>query len=302
MLIGGTVSKASMEGCVPVASTDPLYILYTSGTTGAPKGIVRDHGVTLSPQVEYEICLRSWTRRCLLGSLRCGLVVGHFLYIYGPLLHGCTTVIYEGKSVGTPDPGAFWRVVSEHQWRCFLLHPLQFERLKGKTQRENYQKIRSLSFEISLHCGRETGSGYLLLGERVVEKACNRSLVANRNRMARCFELYGIGTFSHKSRVSHQARTRISGGNLGQRRWDPSARDRRDCWNQTTPSSRMSHDLMEKYSRFKESYLDVFPDTIIRAMGAILIKTDISWSWGEWMMWLPLLAIGSRREEWKSDC
>ena len=101
--------------CVPVAATDPLYILYTSGTTGEPKGVVRDNG-------GYMVALK-WSMQNLYGvepgevywaASDVGWVVGHSYIVYAPLLHGCTTVLYEGKPVGTPDAGAFWRVIAEH--------------------------------------------------------------------------------------------------------------------------------------------------------------------------------------------
>ncbi|MBY0610721.1 MAG: AMP-binding protein, partial [Beijerinckiaceae bacterium] len=102
-------------GCVPVKSTDPLYILYTSGTTGKPKGVVRDNG-------GHMVSLR-WSMAGLYGvqpgevfwtASDVGWVVGHSYIVYAPLLTGCTSVLYEGKPVGTPDPGAFWRVIAEH--------------------------------------------------------------------------------------------------------------------------------------------------------------------------------------------
>ncbi len=100
---------------MPVAATDPLYILYTSGTTGRPKGVVRDNG-------GHMVALK-WSMQNLYGiepgevfwaASDVGWVVGHSYIVYAPLLHGCTTILYEGKPVGTPDAGAFWRVISEH--------------------------------------------------------------------------------------------------------------------------------------------------------------------------------------------
>jgi len=117
--------------CVPVLATDPLYILYTSGTTGVPKGVVRDNG-------GHMVALK-WTMKNLYdiapgevywSGSDVGWVVGHSYIVYAPLLHGCTTILYEGKPVGTPDAGAFWRVISEHNVASLFTAPTAFRAIK----------------------------------------------------------------------------------------------------------------------------------------------------------------------------
>src|SRR4051812_20038204 len=130
-----TVAAAKAAGrraaCVPVAATDPLYILYTSGTTGRPKGVVRDTG-------GYLVALK-WSMHGLYGvepgevywcASDVGWVVGHSYIVYGPLLHGCTSILYEGKPVGTPDAGAFWRVIAEHGAVALFTAPTAFRAIK----------------------------------------------------------------------------------------------------------------------------------------------------------------------------
>ena len=125
------MTMGSPHPCVAVAATDPLYLLYTSGTTGQPKGIMRDNG-------GHAVALH-WSMKHIYGidpgevywaASDIGWVVGHSYIVYGPLLHGNTTVLFEGKPVGTPDAGAFWRVASEHRVATMFTAPTAFRAIR----------------------------------------------------------------------------------------------------------------------------------------------------------------------------
>ncbi len=140
------MAAAQPQDCVPVAATDPLYILYTSGTTGQPKGVVRDNG-------GHMVALK-WTMKNIYdidagdvywAASDVGWVVGHSYIVYAPLFKGATTILFEGKPVGTPDAGVFWRVISQHGVRSLFTAPTAFRAIKREDPEGNLIKQYDLS-------------------------------------------------------------------------------------------------------------------------------------------------------------
>ncbi|MDX9819335.1 MAG: propionyl-CoA synthetase, partial [Desulfococcus multivorans] len=255
------MADAKPVDCIPLAATDPLYILYTSGTTGQPKGVVRDNG-------GHVVALK-WTMKNIYdvdagdvywAASDVGWVVGHSYIVYGPLFKGCTTILFEGKPVGTPDAGVFWRVISEHGVKSLFTAPTAFRAIKRDDPKGELIKKYDLSnFKILFLAGERSDPDTIKWSEDNLKVPVIDHWWQTETGWAICANCMGL----HRFPVKYGSPTKAVPG------WNVQVVDP-DC-KQIGPGEIGAlvvklplppgalPTLYQNDARYKESYLDEFP-------------------------------------------
>ncbi len=255
------MAAAKPVDSVPVAATDPLYILYTSGTTGQPKGVVRDNG-------GHVVALK-WTMKNIYdvdagdvywAASDVGWVVGHSYIVYGPLFKGCTTILFEGKPVGTPDAGVFWRIISEHGVKSLFTAPTAFRAIKRDDPNGDLIKKYDLSnFKILFLAGERSDPDTIKWSEDNLKVPVIDHWWQTETGWAICANCMGL----HRFPVKYGSPTKAVPG------WNVQVVDP-EC-NQVGPGEIGAlvvklplppgtlPTLYQNDARYKEAYLDEFP-------------------------------------------
>ena len=261
-LVEAAKAAGKRAPCADLAATDPLYILYTSGTTGVPKGVVRDIG-------GYIVALK-WSMSAIYNvkpgdtywaASDIGWVVGHSYIVYAPLLHGCASVLYEGKPIGTPDAGAFWRVIQDYKVTAFFTAPTAFRAVRKEDPQATLLKNYDISSMHTLVPGRRARrSRHRRLGREGARRAGGRSLVADRDRLGDRRQSGRPRHSADQARLADRADAGLRG--RGRRRGLPSR-----CQSGTMGSIVVKlplppgclPTLYRQDERMRESYLKEFP-------------------------------------------
>ncbi len=194
------LAKAEPADCVTVKATDPLYILYTSGTTGKPKGVVRDNG--------GHMVAMKWSMKAVYdldpgdvwwAASDIGWVVGHSYIVYAPLLHGCATILFEGKPVGTPDAGVFWRVISQHGVKALFTAPTAFRAIKRDDPDGTFVGQYDLSKFVTLFlAGERADPDTIQWAERILDRPVIDHWWQTETGWAMAANCLGLGRFPVK--------------------------------------------------------------------------------------------------------
>ena len=280
------VDAARAEGrkaeCVPVAATDPLYVLYTSGTTGMPKGVVRDNG-------GHMVALK-WSMGHFFGvkpgevfwaASDVGWVVGHSYIVYGPLLHGCTAILYEGKPVGTPDAGAYWRVISEHGVVTLFTAPTAFRAIKKEDPKAELLKTYDLSsFRALFLAGERADPDTVKWAEDILQVPVIDHWWQTETGWPVAGNPLGLGRAPREARLSHGADAGLYPRGAGRRRQACRAQHHGRHRHQAAAASRARcRPSGRRTSGSRNPISRSIPATTTPRMPAISTRTAISGSW-----------------------